>query len=307
MKIKLTHIIAISIISIIAISSCSRERIEPTPQMNTYEPVSTYMDTKKAEEQIIEIDTSGTAPIIGKDSTRIWIGKEILMFPDGSDVEWPFTIKLVELYTPKDMIYYQMPTVAGVKVLETEGEIRIRAYKEDSNGIEQELLLKPNKTFAIEMPSDSLRNDMKVYYGKDEGNFTDWTTNVTSIGGNSGDLYFSTATDGHQANIGKLGWVNCGKEHLGFNNITFSSEDDDLNNVGIFTYVPKYQSVIQAYNMTTAGIKDSSEVKIIAIGVNASNELYHTYIGATIYTDGIIPITLTPISDAELTSILDDL
>ncbi len=295
------------LVLVLNLSSCSRERIEPTPQLNSYESVSTYFDTKKVDEQEFVIDTSGVAPIVGHDSTKIWISKDLLMFPDSSDVEWPFTVKLIELYSAKDMIYYQMPTVAGVKVLEAEGEIWVRAYKADASGVMQELLLKPNKTFAIEMPSDSTRNDMKVYYGNDVATYTDWTTNVTSIGGNSGDLYFTATIDGHLANIGKLGWVNCGKEHLGFNSLTFSSEDDDLTNVGLFIYLPKYKSLIQAYNLSTAGIQDSTDAKIIAIAINSSNQLFYTEISSIIVASGTVPITLQAISDADLTAVLDNL
>ncbi len=307
-KIIVLNLIVLSAFALIFnVSSCSRERIEPTPQLNSYEPVSSYFDTKKTDEQEFVIDTSGTAPIVGHDSTKIWISKELLMFPDSSDVEWPFTVKLIELYSAKDMIYYQMPTVAGVKVLEAEGEIRVRAYKADADGNMQELLLKPNRTFSVEMPSDSTRNDMKVYYGKDAGSFTDWTTNVTSVGGNPGDLYFTETADGHRANIGKLGWINCGKEHLGFNSLTFSSEDDDLTNVGLFTYLPKYKSLIQAYNLSTVGIMDSTDAKIIAIGINSSNQLFYTELSSTIVASGTVSITLQAISDANLTLVLDNL
>ena len=292
--------------SIVYFSSCSRERIEPTKQLNAYKPVQEYYDTKKTEEQEIVIDTSGTGPIVGKDSTRIWIAKELLMFPDSSDVEWPFTVKLIELYVPKEMIYYQMPTVAGVKALESQGEIRVRAFKEDANGVEQELLLKPGKVFRVEMLSDTSITDMYVYYGKDAGNYTDWTNSVSSVGGNTqADLYFANTSYGYKADIGKLGWINCGKPYLGFNNLTFTSEDDDLNNVSIFAYIPKYNTLIQAQNLSTIGIQDSLRAKIILIGINSSNELYHYYFESTVTESANIPVTLTPISDADLTNILN--
>lgn len=293
--------------SLLIFSSCSRERIDSQDELNSYESIDDYLNDKKQDEQEFEITEDGTGPITGNQGTNIWIAKELLMFPDSSDVEWPFTIKLVELYTPKDMIYYQMPTVASGDILETEGEVRIRAFKVDDNGVEQELLLKPNKTYSVEMPSDSIRDNLKVYYGYESSSFTNWTDNVELVNGNPADSYFSTTTIGHRANIGKLGWINCGTNHQGFYSITFTSETDHLDNVGIFTYVPKYKSVIQARSLLTDEMPDSSEVKIILIARNSSNELYHSYLQSTMTGTGTIDITLEPISDANLTAILDDL
>lgn len=306
MTVRISYIYII-LISIFFFSSCSRERIEPTPLLNEYESINSYMDTKKAEEQIFEITEDGPAPIIGKDSTKIWISKQILMFPDQSDVEWPFTVKLVELYTAKDMIYYQMPTVAGVKVLETEGEIRVRAFKADADGVMQELLLKPDETFAIEMPSDSTRDDLYVYYGNEVNGYTDWVKDASSIGVNSGDLYFSEESQSHSANIGRLGWINCGKPHLGSNSISFSSDEDDLSNVGIFAYLPKYRTVIKARNLSTTGVLDSTMVKVVGIGINSSNALFSFYIEEEIINPSSANVTMQAISDQELEIILDNL
>jgi len=146
-------ITAIAFAGIISFVSCSKDRIEPNEDLNSYESMDEYLDSKKQAEQEYEITEEGSEPLQGQQGTKIWIGKDLLMFPDSSDVEWPFTIRLVELYTPKDMIYYQMPSVAGQNMLETEGEIRVRAFKVDQNGVEQELLLKPGRVFAIEMPA----------------------------------------------------------------------------------------------------------------------------------------------------------
>jgi len=292
---------------VINTSSCSKERVESQDELNSYEPIDDYLNEKKEDEQEFVIDTSGTGPIIGHDSTQIWISKELLMFPDSSDVDWPFTVKLVELYSAKEMIYYQMPTVSQGKIMETDGEIRVRAFKQDSTGVWQELLLKVDRTLRVDMPSDSIRENMEVFYGSGTDENPDWTTNVTSLGGNSGDLEFFSTSTGYMAHIGKLGWINCGKTHLGSNDLTFTSATDHLENTGIFTYIPKYQSVLQARDLHSGGIPDSSDVKIVVMARNSSNELYSSYLQSTINSDGSVPIILEPISDAQLTSILDNL
>lgn len=294
-------------IGLIWLISCSRERIEPTQQLNSYEPIDDYLDSKKQEEQEFEITEEGDSPIQGLQGTKIWIAKDLLMFPDSSDVDFPFTVKLVELYTAKDMIYYQLPTVERPKILETDGEIRVRVFKEDENGVVQELLLKPDRVFAIEMPTDSVREDMKVYYGYTLNNKPDWTADVSDVNGNSADLYFTENSNSYSAFIGKLGWINCGKPHLGFNGLTFTSETDELDNVGIFVYQPTYQTVSQAYALTSDNFEDSTFVKVIAMGINSDNELFYTYLGVELNSSGSIPITLESISDDQLTALLDSL
>jgi hypothetical protein len=300
-------ITAIAFAGIISFVSCSKDRIEPNEDLNSYESMDEYLDSKKQAEQEYEITEEGSEPLQGQQGTKIWIGKDLLMFPDSSDVEWPFTIRLVELYTPKDMIYYQMPSVAGQNMLETEGEIRVRAFKVDPNGVEQELLLKPGRVFAIEMPSDSIRNNLSVYYGYTNQSRPDWTTNVQSLGGNNASLLFTPTATGHSATIGKLGWINCGRPNTGQHTLSFTSETDELTNVKIFVYLPVYKGVVQSYNQSTCAMPDSSYVKVLAMAINSSDELFYTYAYTTLNNSATVPITLEAISDEQLTQLLDSL
>jgi len=304
MKAKLTWAI---LATALILSSCSRERIDNIDELNAYEPIDNYLDSKKQEEQEIEVTEENDGPITGKLGTNIWISKNLLMFPDSTDVDWPYTVKLVELYTAKDMIYYQMPTVAGGRILETEGEVRVRAFKEDANGKWQELILKPNRTFSVEMPSDSARDNLNVYYGKKASGFVDWTTDVISIGGNAGDATFTKTSKGHKANIGKLGWINCGLAHQGDYSLKFASETDHLENVGLFTYIPVYKSLIQAYSGITSDLPKGSKVKIIAMGINTKDELFCHTQESQINATTTVSVVLQPISEDELTTILDNL
>ena len=295
------------IISIVSITflflfvSCSTERLDSQDEFNSYDSPNQYLNNKKEAEQVFVIDTNGTGPIVGNDSTLIWISKHILEFPNGDEVEWPFTVKLIELYTAKEMIYYQMPTVSQGKIMESGGEIMVRAFKENSQGIVKELKLKEDRNLRIDMPSDSTRGFMNVYYGYNE---TDWTTSSAVVGGNPADDFFSETAIGYRANIGKLGWVNCGRLIQGHNDISFTSETDHLDNVAFFTYLPKYNSVVKAQGLNCGGIPDSSYVKVIAIAINSDQELYHKHLESTIYADGSFEIVLEPISDLGLSELL---
>src|ERR1035437_6313588 len=128
-KIKISSILFCSLLAVSSVVyySCSKDRIQQRTPLNDYNSPNNYFDTKKQAERTFVIDTNGTGPIVGNQGTNIWMGKSCLMYPNGDSVYFPFTVKLVELYTPKDMIYYQMPTVASDTILETAGEIRLRA------------------------------------------------------------------------------------------------------------------------------------------------------------------------------------
>ncbi len=290
------------ITSTIFVSSCSKDRIA-SPPLNSYSSPNSYLDSKKQAEQEFTIDSTGSGPIIGNQGTKIWIGKSCLVTSTGDTITWPFKIKLVELYTPKDMIYYQMPTVASGNILETDGEIRLRAFKGTS-----ELSLKPGGCYAqIEMPNAAPKSYMRVHYGFGS---TNWTDNPASLGVTSSLSPLFTATSyGYLGQIAKLGWINCGvnASSSSSSHFTFSSTVDDLTNVAIFVYIPSKKTVIQASSLTSDLIPNGTAVKIIALGIGSGSQLYSFDQNFTITTNTNIDITLSATTDAAFTTLLNSL
>jgi len=287
------------ICGIILITGCSKERIESIEenQLNEYETISNYLDLKKQDEQEFIIDTSGTGPVIGNQGTKIWASKEKLMYPNGDSVQWPYIIKLVELYTPKDMIYYQMPNLASGSLVTTAGEVRIRAFK---NG--QELVLRPGMTWVVEMPSAAPSPGMSIYYGADNGSFVNWSDSPTGT--------FITTAYGYAGEVAVLGWVLCGRPanvSATTTTYTFSSSTDDLQNVGKFIYFPGARSLMQVYGQTSGNLPVGEPVKIVLIGISNSGELYYYYSNTTVGSASQIDVTLSAISDPNLTALLDSL
>lgn len=292
------------VMSTIIIISCSKERVQQQPTLNTYNSPNTYLDSKKQTEQEFDIDSTGSGPIVGNQGTKIWIGKQCLMFPNGDSVVYPFKIKLVELYTPKDMIYYQMPTVASGNILETDGEIRLRAFK---NGIE--LVLKPNPCYSqIEMPNAAPKNYMKVHYGF---NNTNWTDNPASLGVTSSlNPIFSQTSYGYLAQIAKLGWINCGVNAASSPSsaLTFTSSVDDLTNLAIFVYIPGKKTVMQVpASLVSDQIPNGTNVKIVIIGVDGSGTLFSYDQQLTVNSNTQIDVTMASTTDAALTTLLNNL
>lgn len=307
-KIKATSAIfyASIVLSTVLIYGCKKDRIEPK-SLKEYASPNEYLDSKKQEEQefIIDNDTS-SGPIIGNQGTKIYpTGSSCLMHANGDTIALPFSIKLVELYTPKDMIYWQIPTVASGSPLATEGEVRVRACKDGT-----ELVLGSGCNYQVKMPSAAPQNNMDVYYGFDDPPTTNWTNDLSSLGVtpvSSGT--FTVEGNFHVANIDKSGWVNCASGVVGidFHQLTFSSTTDDLTNVALFIYMPATKTVMQVFNSVSGYIPEGTEVEIIAIGVDGSGKLFNYNKTLTVNADETLDITLAEISDANLTSLLDNL
>jgi hypothetical protein len=285
-------------------SSCSRDRIER--DLNAYESPNAYLDLKKQDEQVFVIDTAGEGPIIGNQGTTIWGSIDCLQLLGGAGVDYPFIVKLVELYTPKDMIYYRMPTVAAGMPLETAGEVRLRAEKDG-----QELVLSQPCAFKVSMPNASpALNYMNVYYGNENGDVVDWTTDLGVWGiTQTQNPVFDVDTIGYTAFIEKLGWINADRSvsTSGTFSLTFDSEEDDLSNVLFFAYLPDSKTVLQSSAGIISGIPSGAFAKVVAIAVNASGDLFHFQQELTVNGNSTVMVVMTGISDPELTTLLDSL
>lgn len=306
-KLALTITLACSLIVTITLmnSGCSKDRIQQ-PTLNSYDSPNSYLDSKQQQEQefLITSDT-GTTPITGNQGTQISGSRACLMKPNGDSVGLPFVVKLVELYTPKDMIYYRMPTVASDTILETDGEIRLRAFKDGT-----ELLLRPGCSFPVKMPNASPKNYMRAFYGFSVGAYTDWTDDPASLGVSTSFVpVFATTSGAYLTNDVRLGWLNCDFKRGSASNhhLTFTSTTDILTNVAFFVYFPTTKTVMQVYNLTSGSIPDGSAVKIIGLAVNGSGTLYSFTQNLTVTSNTSVDVTMSATTDAAFTAMLDAL
>lgn len=277
-------------------ASCSKERVEPEQsQKNSYESSADYFNANKPAEQDFEITQDGPGPIVGNMGTKVWAAKEKLMFANGDSVHYPYTVKLVELYTPKDMIYYQMPSTSGLTLLTTAGEVRVRAFKDN-----QELVLRPTMTWTVEIPNTAPIANMLIYYGAESGTTVNWVD--TPAGG------FTPTAYGYSGDIAQLGWVNCGNATSAPAAATYTigSSTDNLDNVAKFLYFPNLKSLKQVTSQTASNLPVGESVKIILIGISSGTPFTY-YSNITVAQDSTFDVSLTASSDAALTSLLDGL
>jgi len=308
------HIFQITQVAIVAglvvFASCSKDRIQPS--LNKYSSMDSYFASKQQKEQDFTIDTTGPGPITGNQGTSIWPAKNVLMYQHGdTNVYFPFTLRLVELYTPKDMIYYQLPSVSGGNVITTAGEVRVTATKGDSI-----LVLRPKKSWQVEMPNANPQSGMSVYYGNQLASYLDWVSSTGQFTANQNYKYVTTAaphdsvaTKGYIGQIDTLGWISCAKsiDLTANSTFKFTSTTDDLTNVSIFMYLPSRKSLMQVYKQTSGLLPVGDSVKIIIMGMSG-NDIYCYYLATTVASSATtLPVSLAKITDADLTTRLNGL
>src|SRR2546423_1237548 len=116
--------IFISIVIAAWFSACKKDRMV----QDDYQSMDSFYDQNKEEEQEYTIDSSGTCPLICKKQTKICMSADMFQFTNGSGITYPFTLKVVELYSIKDMLLWRAPSTTGGNILETSAENRVRTF-----------------------------------------------------------------------------------------------------------------------------------------------------------------------------------
>lgn len=297
----------------IVFTDCSKQRIAA----NSYSSPDEFMYENRPEEQEFEIDGSGSGPIVGNQGTRLWLDSSIFMFTNGNAVAYPITIKLIEVYTPKDMMLYELPTVAQGNLLVTGGEIRVRAFKDG-----EELVLRPGRAYYAQVPSADPDPQMSIFYGQETGDIVDWFDNASSVNSNPGIdslEWITTNTDssggpfgfpgiGYDLLIPNMGWINCDYFYAmnpdSLTTVSYESEDDELDNVVIYLYFPTINSVMQVYGQQSGLVPIGEPVITICFAMNADGNMAYYYQEFVITPDHVVQVTMTEISEADLLALL---
>lgn len=293
------------LLGIITISSCAKKRADTKTGPDYASPASFYNQYKQPE-QTFTVDTPGTAPIIGKEGTILSGDASIFMYPNGQSITYPFTLKLIEVYTVKDMILSNLPPIAGGKITETGGEIRIRAFKGTT-----ELVLKPGKKYSmlLDTSSTALLSSMSVFYGFTNGSLNDWTSNVANLDASiNPDLLSAvtnTAAPAYAMDIARMGWVNCARlfsSAAPTTTISFTSQGTNTQNIDVFLVFKDIHSMMQVYNLTSQPIPVGTKLTVVAISkdVNQNNSMAYQAQDITVTSGMQVTLNLASITDANL-------
>ena len=278
------------------LASCNDDRINEEAE---FQPMDEFYNEHKPQEQefIIYSDT-GSAPIVGESGTELWGYRNILQYPNGDTVPFPYSLKLIELYTYKDMIMYKMPTLSGNTILESGGEIKITAWH---NG--NELVLKPNEKYPLILSSTPAIQGMKVFHGDHPNNeYGDWklATDGSAILINGGKYNMATA---------EMGWQNCAQNgaSTGETNITLKVEGKGGEFIDLFLAMDNYHGLLKGNNLVIedAPIGESATLIAMAKDQNGDYRLHKQEI--TISDNMEITLDMQVVTEGTLLSTLSGL
>ncbi|MDA3882809.1 MAG: hypothetical protein PF481_05970 [Bacteroidales bacterium] len=292
---KRNFLVAVLIgVSALFFFQCSKQRIEE--ELISYESLDDYFESKKPEEQVYTIDTLGTCPIVGNLGTLICVDKSNLQFPNGDSIYYPYILKLVELYSPRDMIYFYMSHTNDDGLYGCEGVTRVRFFKNDA-----ELELRNQGTWSLEMPSISPQESISVMY-QDESE-----QNIRFVASSQN---FTVLDSTYSAQMEQTGWTSGGKTILNQNvaSVSFNSETDDLETVTIYVYLPDYKCLIHVQNPYEGlNLPINAAVKIIGMAIDSDEQLYSYYKEFTLEEETELSVTLSEATDGSLTAYLSSL
>ena len=185
---------------------------------------------------------------------------------------WEFTDK-------KSLIYANLTTHAGDRMLETGGSFFIKA---SLNG--EELRLVQGTKYTVKMLAETNHNDMFTYYGNTNDGIVDWEVNKNepaflSENNNEpiveamayedewGDIaYYESEGDQafYQLSAGKLGWINCDRFYDAPNTSPLMVKVDSKEPVSVRVVFRDINSVLPCY--TSSNHKDVYTAKNIPTG-----------------------------------------
>jgi len=293
---KLTFLILMAVV-ILSLTFCNKDRTE-VQLKTTYTTPQSFLDSHKPQEQEFVITDSGSAPIIGQEGTVIYQSKSIFMYPNGDTITYPYTIKLVELYKPSDMVYYGVFPVDDGKLLKSSGEIRVRAFKDG-----QELVLRPGHYFMVYFPAFDNKSYF-LYTGENVNGTIDWDQTTTT------STYVFDTISGMGENYHKffstyLNWINA--DYFADSatcQISFVSSTDSVETIPKFLYFPYYNAVMEVFPATVT-VPQNTPVKFLALGYNSDGELYYYYQEFTTSPGTTINITMSGTTENYITQLLD--
>ena len=299
-------VLALSII-VLLISACKKERVESEKKKASYSKPTAFYNKNKQQEQEFDVDSTGSGIIRGKEGTILSGDGSIFMYPNKQSITYPFKLKLIEVYGAKDMILSNLPSVAGTTLLETGGEISIKAFKNN-----QELLLKPGKKYTMALDTNpNLLSGMKVFYGFVANNIQDWTGTVSTLDPTINPDTLSSIQNlplFYLENIARMGWVNCARNlSASGSSTTISFTASGANPQAIDIFLVSKNSVMQVYNLQSYPLPIGTPVTVIAIAMDQNNALVYDKQSITVSSG--LQVTLNPVTttEASLLTILGSL
>ncbi|MGD0711176.1 MAG: hypothetical protein ABR968_08320 [Bacteroidales bacterium] len=292
--------------------SCSKDRLadKTTTTSTAYAPLNNFYSSNAPTQQSFTIDSTGGDTIRAASGTKIWgIPKTIFMYQSThQDINYPYTLKLIEAYGIKNMMLEQLPNVAQGNILQAAGELNVLAYKDTSI-----LVLKEHCGLPMWAPSTITPDAaMKVYYG-----FTSSTTNDWNIDVRQTNYLFPSDPDtvtklsvsgsGYLMKIAKLGWVGINHtfSYTGAS-MTFSVSGTatNTNYIDLYIIFKNRHSFIKVSSLAASNLPTGDPITVFAIANDTGGQMYYFEQDYTISNGLAVTITMSTTTQANILSLM---
>ncbi|MBI5219755.1 MAG: hypothetical protein HY958_12575 [Bacteroidia bacterium] len=288
-------------------ASCSKDRTVKK-DLTDYTSLDDFYNANQLPEQSFTVDSLGSDSITGMHGTKIWSVPKIIFMTKTThqDIVYPFTIKLIEAYCIKDMIFAKLPNRSGSKILQAGGELKVTAWKNSD-----ELVLKQNCGFGLLAVPDTIFTGMQVYYGFTTGTTNDWNSDVVQtdyLFTNDVVTSLTNESRGYNMRIAKMGWISPAKlpASSGLANVTFSAEGNNTDLIDIYIVFKNFDSYMKVSSMAANGLPAGEPVTVVAIGRDAST-MYYFRQDYAISNNLQITLTMQSATQAQVLAILETL
>ncbi|MEI7594564.1 MAG: hypothetical protein WCK02_02370 [Bacteroidota bacterium] len=295
-------------IALFAIVACEKERIVEQEEDTEFTSLEDFYNENQPEEQSFIIDSTGNDSVVGKEGTHIWgIPNTIFMYKNThQDITYPYVLKLIEAYSIKNMIFSKLPTVAQDSMINSDGELKVTAFKNN-----EELMIKENLFYQMMAPNANPDNNKDVYYGFTNGSTTDWNKNIlqTDYIFTQDNTNITTIQPGYLLAISKLGWLNIAKpiNPAQKTDISFTAAGVNTNLLDVFVILPNQHSFKKASNMVASNMPIGEQVKVFSMGKDTSGKMHYFCQSYTISAGLTVAITMQEATKAEVLTVMDTL
>lgn len=259
----------------VTILSCSKERlVSPTADASTVF-VSEYPQNWKKQVQSATLNSETDFPFVTSAGNEIVIYDNTLIDKETkAATTFPIRLEVVELLSIKDIILEGMSTTSNGKLLSTDGQILVEAYKDNA-----QLMLKTDNRFYVKMKgiSKTADSEMRVFLLDESSPEINWLFANTECS-NNGCQNILIEDNRYAMFPSKLGWINIDKfaEYGQTVTLDFRSEAN-LSKVHLFLYFPDIKSIMSVSNAVANRVPIGSKAKVIAFGITEENEIYSTF------------------------------
>lgn len=153
-----------SIIILVIISSCHNVN----DSIKSVEKLSIFSNENLISQEY-KIPADKDTVVTGESGTILSIEKNTFTDQKGNPITGKIKIELKECLTPLDIVLGNMTTTSNGRFLESGGMVYLNATSDN-----QQLLMAANKSISVEVPTDSLLDNMQLFEGELDSGGINW-------------------------------------------------------------------------------------------------------------------------------------